>query len=1054
MVNVRSVHPVKRGLAFLAGVGFAAVPTVGPYLAVLGVLSGRLELQRADRWWAIAAALLGLPYLVNGDVWAGVGATGQVLAVWLIFRSASALRASTDATTFPRDVGAGLLFGFVGAMALGLERAGEWRLDTARSVFDLVAWTGSPALYGHAMLVLAALLAVVLPSPRGRVVALALGAIAVLVSGAQEAVLAWLVIAVGLRFAGRRGSRATALAEWALVVVMLVVASGATALLGAGRTGYRLDLMPDPAGSNVFRGTEAPAADWWYPLGVRFTAAPGSVAGQPRTVFDVTKTSTDPWSRLQQIVRLEPGRTYVLAVSWRAIDGARPGLDGWGHERDGGTVHALGATWTGDAWRTAGDGELVVLEGDAEPLGDGWIRGHVVFRYDGGTPVTWYVGAVPDRSPTIGTTTAFAELQLVEGASPIAYVPTPTDRGLADLRTTRLPLWQYAADAIAARPWLGWGPQGYARAAQELHPSEVDQRPVAAHAHSLVLDVWAERGLVGLVGLLLLAGVLALRVVQQRDRAMAVVLLGVALLNLFETTLFNGAVLYPLAAVLGWRAVGSRTIARTQTGLGSAAAVRLALAGADVLTAMAAISVAAWATREGPGGAVLAAVWTPTLVYATLLWPAFAWASGLYPGYGRALRDELPRGFRAAAAAAVTLGSVALVLPGSVPLGARGLVLAGVLTTLAAPVARMLVKAGLRAARLWGRPIAILGTGPIAARVTRYLLDHPGVGLHPVVAFGDADWDVPTLPVTGRLEAAWQALPRLNVQHAIVTPESAARVGYDEVLRHAERSLRFVQFIPDLHGVPASSVVAAPLGTTLGLEVRNQLASRTNRAVKRLFDLVGSLALLVVLEPALAPRRAVDPARHPRAGALPLAPRRPVRAHVRVRQVPHHARRRRGAAGAHAGPRPDAAGRVRALPQAPRRPAGDPRRALPAGVLARRAGAALQRRRRRHEPGGSTPVPGARARRDGVGARADLPGPAGHDRLLAGGGPQRRHLRRATDAGGRLRAQLVGLVGRGADAAHAGGGGVAARHVNQGAGEPTSSISPQAKSYSSGSNGT
>jgi Undecaprenyl-phosphate galactose phosphotransferase WbaP len=152
---------------------------------------------------------------------------------------------------------------------------------------------------------------------------------------------------------------------------------------------------------------------------------------------------------------------------------------------------------------------------------------------------------------------------------------------------------------------------------------------------------------------------------------------------------------------------------------------------------------------------------------------------------------------------------------------------------------------------LWGRPIAILGTGPIAARVTRYLLDHPGVGLHPVVAFGDADWDVPTLPVTGRLETAWQALPRLNVQHAIVTPESAARVGYDEVLRHAERSLRFVQFIPDLHGVPASSVVAAPLGTTLGLEVRNQLASRTNRAVKRLFDLVGSLALLVVLSPLL-----------------------------------------------------------------------------------------------------------------------------------------------------------------------------------------------------------
>jgi hypothetical protein len=63
------------------------------------------------------------------------------------------------------------------------------------------------------------------------------------------------------------------------------------------------------------------------------------------------------------------------------------------------------------------------------------------------------------------------------------------------------------------------------------------------------------------------------------------------------------------------------------------------------------------------------------------------------------------------------------------------------------------------------------------------------------------------------------------VQHAVVGFEPGPSVGFDEVLRRAERSLRHVQFVPDLHGVPASSVVASPLGTTLGLEVRNQLAS-------------------------------------------------------------------------------------------------------------------------------------------------------------------------------------------------------------------------------------
>ncbi|MDF1522284.1 MAG: exopolysaccharide biosynthesis polyprenyl glycosylphosphotransferase, partial [Trueperaceae bacterium] len=805
---------------------------------------------RSDRWWWAAAALLGLPWLATGHVWAGMGATGQALATWLIFRSASAVRASVAGDTFPRDVGAGLLTGFAGAIALGLDRVGAWRLDTARSVFDLVAWTGSPALYGHAMLVLAALLAVILPSPRGRVLALALGAVAVLVSGAQEAVLAWLLVAIGLRFVGRRGSRATVVAEWGLIAVMLVVASGLTALVGTGRAGFRVDLGPD-ATTNLFAATEAPAGAWWYPLGVRFDAAPGVVGGEARTVFAVEKTSADSWSRLQQIVRLEPGRAYVLSLAWRAADGARPGLDGWGRTAIDAPAANLGATWAAGTWRTNASGALEVLHAAAAPVSDGWMRGTVAFRYVGDAPLTWYVGMVPDRRADVGAVTEFAELQLIVGETPVAYVATPPDRGLVDLRTTRFPLWTSALDAIATRPWWGWGPQGYVQATTTLDPSGARQRPVAAHAHSLPLDVGVERGAVGLVGLLLLGAALALRAVQQRDRAMAVVLAAVVLLNLFDTTFLNGAVVYPLAAILGWRAVGQRRVARAQTGLGSAAAVRLTLALADAAVAVVAVAVAASLTAAGPWPDALRGSWTSTLAYATLLWPVFAAAGGLYPGYGRALHDELARGVRAAASASITLAALALVVPEGVPLDGRALLLIGVVTVVLAPFARLLAKLLLRAARLWGRPVALLGTGPIAARLARYLLDHPGLGLHPVAAFGDADWDVPQLPITGSLDRAWSALPALGVRHAIVAPEAATRVPFDEVLRRAERSLRYVQFVPDLHGVPAASVVAAPIGTTLGLEVRHQLASRLNRALKRAFDLLGGLVLLLALGPAL-----------------------------------------------------------------------------------------------------------------------------------------------------------------------------------------------------------
>lgn len=840
---------VQRGIAFLAGVGFAAVPTVGPYLAVLGAFGGGLALQRADRWWWAAALLLGLPWALSGHTGAALGTTAQILAVWLIFRSASAFRGSLAGRTYTKELGAGLLIGLTAAIALGLERAGEWRLETARSVFDLVAWSGNPSLFAHAMLVLAALLALVLPSPRGRVVALALGAAAVAVAGAQEAVLAWLLVALGLRFVGRRGSRATVVAEWALIALMVVVATGVTTSLGTGRTGFRVDLTADGASVNLFRGVEAPSGDWWYPLEVRFAAAPGVVGGEARTVYEVTKQGADPFARLQQIVRLEPGRSYVLSVAWRGQDPARPGLDGWGRAGPDAPSDTLAATWSNGAWQVAATGAMTVVEAAVREVGDGWRRGHVAFRYDGPTPLVWYVGLVPDRRPDVGATTSFAELQLVEGVEAVAYVPLPPDRGQVDLQTTRLPLWAAALDAIAERPWLGWGPSGFVTAGAAIDPAGALQRPFAAHAHALVLDTWVERGVVGVAGLLLLGTLLALRVVQQRDRAAALVLAAVVLLNLFETTFFNGAVIYPLAAVLGWRAVGHRPVARAQTGVGSATLVRVALAASDVVLAALAVSVAVAAT--GGGFAAVFSAWTPILGYATLLWPAFALASGLYPGYGMPRHDELRRTTRAAAAAAVSLAALNVVLPDAASLAPTSLLLVGTLTVVGAPVVRAVTKGLLRSTRVWGRPVAILGTGTAAERVARHLTEHPEVGLVPVMVFGEGPWGLSAVPVSGRLEAAWEGIPNAGIQHVIAVPDASHAVSYDEVLRRLGRRVHTLQFVPDLHGLPTAGVAVAPIGTTLGLEAKNRLASPLNRSTKRAFDVaavvLGGLAIVPLL---------------------------------------------------------------------------------------------------------------------------------------------------------------------------------------------------------------
>src|SRR5690606_20596728 len=130
-----------------------------------------------------------------------------------------------------------------------------------------------------------------------------------------------------------------------------------------------------------------------------------------------------------------------------------------------------------------------------------------------------------------GVSTTFAEVQLTASDAPLPYVPGHAERGVASLRASRLPIWRDALTAISARPLFGWGPNGLPAAMNELQPEEARLRPVAAHAHNMALAVWVDRGIFGLIGLGVLATVLSLRAIQQRDRAAAVVLVGLAVLN-------------------------------------------------------------------------------------------------------------------------------------------------------------------------------------------------------------------------------------------------------------------------------------------------------------------------------------------------------------------------------------------------------------------------------------------------------------------------------------------------------------------------------------------
>ena len=844
--------PYRRGLVFFAGVGFAALPAVGPFVALVVLASARIELNRADRWWWAAALLLALPYAFGGFmVEAGLDML-QVLAVWLIYRSAALLREGLRSTTTASDLGAGLLVGLVLALAVGLRHLGGLRDETALTLLDAITWQVHPALFAHSLLVLAALLGIVVPNPRLRAVALGLGALAAVLAGSLEAMFAWMVIAVALRFVSRRGDRLTRAVEWTTIALIVVLATGIGGLLGVGRPGFLVDVAGSATSPNSFRGTEAPDGDWWHPLQVRFTSQAISLAGETRTAFTVTKTGSDPWARLQQVVTLRPGQAYVLSAALKASAEQRPGLDGWGSPGPDSQAVIVSSTVIDGTLRASASGAIELLGSELEPLAGGWSRATVRLRYVGDAPLVWYTGVVVDRREGSGAEVTFAELQLTAGEAPIGYVPGDAERGVADLRTSRFPIWRDAFTAISERPWWGWGPGGLPRAVEAVLPEDARLRPVAAHAHNLFLTTWVDRGAVGLLGVLLLFGLLGLRAVQQRDRAAVIVLVGVLILNLFDASLLSGGVIYPIAAVLGWRAVGHRRYATSETGVGSALGVRVTLALADVAAAAVALALAlAWSTQGD--ATALSRAWSLTLTYALLVWPLLASLAGLYPGYGLPRAEELARVVRASAAAGGAFAFVTLVFSDAFALAPATALLMIPLAVLLAPVTRWAAKWLLRRALVWGRPVVVIGSDALGLQVADYLTRNPGIGLRPVALFGAASEasKEATPPHLGGLDEAWDYLNTAAVRHVIVSPGAAADLGYDQVLRRADKHVRYVQFLPDLHGLPASSVVAAPVGITLGLEVRNQLASGTNRAVKRVLDLLGSVTLLTVLAPLL-----------------------------------------------------------------------------------------------------------------------------------------------------------------------------------------------------------
>lgn len=179
------------------------------------------------------------------------------------------------------------------------------------------------------------------------------------------------------------------------------------------------------------------------------------------------------------------------------------------------------------------------------------------------------------------------------------------------------------------------------------------------------------------------------------------------------------------------------------------------------------------------------------------------------------------------------------------------------------PLARMATKKLLSRLGHWRRPTVILGTGQNAQEAAKALRSEPLMGLEPI-AFLAPKGELPQatavevdgrsleiLPAGEDLEAT---LERLNRPHLVVALESASLLPYQGLLQRLAVRYADLSIVPPLRGLPLYGMEMTHFFSheVLMLTARNNLARPIPRALKRIFDVLGSLALLVSLAPMLA----------------------------------------------------------------------------------------------------------------------------------------------------------------------------------------------------------
>ena len=282
--------------------------------------------------------------------------------------------------------------------------------------------------------------------------------------------------------------------------------------------------------------------------------------------------------------------------------------------------------------------------------------------------------------------------------------------------------------------------------------------------------------------------------------------------------------------------------------------VVLVLVLSDILLALA-VWQAAFVLQGILGRGPLSEVAIASTLPYVVAWVGLRASLGLYPGYGLGQVEELRRQTFALLATLALILVFAFASQLGDSLSRLLLCVWSLGLLLVAPVARYFVKRAMMRAKLWGKPVVVLGTREVGARVLKVLRQEWQLGFNPIGVFDNrlapAEGAPEGVPYGGTLTDVVALAREHGVDTIIFAMPHTRREHLEKFVHLASSSFRHIMIIPNLDGITNSAVVARDLGGTLGVEIKHNLLDPWAQRLKRMLDIgatvVGGVLLLPLI---------------------------------------------------------------------------------------------------------------------------------------------------------------------------------------------------------------